>query len=387
MRQIVVYAANKLYIYRIFKANMYIHELKTWPGFTWDDKALSEKLGQVRHNMGLIFGQMNAAGFKQKEETLLKTLTLDVTKSSAIEGEMLDTEQVRSSIARRLGIEVAGMITSSRQVDGVVEMMLDATQYFNLPLTTDRLYGWHSSLFPSGKSSLNKITVGNWRNDETGPMQVVSGPLGKESVHYQAPGAKRVPVEMDLFLKWFNEGQHLDPVIKAGIAHLWFVTIHPFDDGNGRITRAITDMQLAKADKSTQRFYSMSAQIEKERNAYYDILESTQKGNLDITAWLLWFFDCLGRSMDNTVDVLETVSIRNRFWDKHRDTALNARQKKVTDMLLDDFFGCLNVSKWAKITKSSTDTALRDIRDLMSKDILAQNEGGGRNTSYSIILN
>ncbi|SHM52914.1 Fic family protein [Mucilaginibacter sp. OK098] len=366
---------------------MYIHELKTWPGFTWDDKALSEKLGQVRHNMGLIFGQMNAAGFKQKEETLLKTLTLDVTKSSAIEGEMLDTEQVRSSIARRLGIEVAGMITSSRQVDGVVEMMLDATQYFNLPLTTDRLYGWHSSLFPSGKSSLNKITVGNWRNDETGPMQVVSGPLGKESVHYQAPGAKRVPVEMDLFLKWFNEGQHLDPVIKAGIAHLWFVTIHPFDDGNGRITRAITDMQLAKADKSTQRFYSMSAQIEKERNAYYDILESTQKGNLDITAWLLWFFDCLGRSMDNTVDVLETVSIRNRFWDKHRDTALNARQKKVTDMLLDDFFGCLNVSKWAKITKSSTDTALRDIRDLMSKDILAQNEGGGRNTSYSIILN
>jgi len=366
---------------------MYIHELKTWPGFTWDDKALSEKLGQVRHNMGLIFGQMDAAGFKQKEETLLKTLTLDVTKSSAIEGEMLDTEQVRSSIARRLGIEVAGMITSSRQVDGVVEMMLDATQYFNFPLTAERLYGWHSSLFPPGKSSLNKITVGDWRNDEPGPMQVVSGPLGKEHVHYQAPDAKQVPVEMDLFLNWFNDEQPLDPVIKAGIAHLWFVTIHPFDDGNGRITRAITDMQLAKADKSAQRFYSMSAQIEKERNAYYDILESTQKGNLDITGWLLWFFDCLGRSMDNTVDVLEKISIRSRFWDKHRDTALNARQKKVTDMLLDDFFGGLNVSKWAKITKSSTDTALRDIRDLMNKGILAQNEGGGRNTSYSIILN
>jgi Fic family protein len=366
---------------------MYIHELEAWPNFTWDDKTLSEKLGRVRHNMGLILGQMNAAGFKQREETLLKTLTLDVTKSSAIEGEILNTAQVRSSIARRLGIEVAGMIISDRRVDGVVEMMLDATQKFNLPLTADRLYGWHSSLFPSGKSSLNKITVGNWRSDETGPMQVVSGPLGKELVHYQAPDAKQVPAEMDLFLNWFNDEQHLDPVIKAGIAHLWFVTIHPFDDGNGRITRAITDMQLAKADRSTQRFYSMSAQIEKERNAYYDILEDTQKGNLDITGWLAWFFDCLDRSMDNTVDVLEKISIRTRFWDKHQDKALNARQKKVADMLLDDFFGSLNVSKWAKITKSSTDTALRDIRDLMSKGILAQNEGGGRNTSYSIILN
>ncbi|MDP9075960.1 MAG: Fic family protein [Bacteroidota bacterium] len=366
---------------------MYIYELEAWPKFTWDDTMLSEKLGRVRHNMGLIFGQMNTSGFKQREETLLKTLTLDVTKSSAIEGEILNTEQVRSSIARRLGIEVAGMVISDRRVDGVVEMMLDATQYFNLPLTANRLYGWHSSLFPSGKSSLNKITVGDWRNDETGPMQVVSGPLGKERVHYQAPDAKKVPVEMDLFLKWFNEEQHLDPVIKAGIAHLWFVTIHPFDDGNGRITRAITDMQLAKADKSAQRFYSMSAQIEKDRNAYYDILENTQRSKLDITAWLVWFFDCLGRSLDNTVDVLEKISIRSRFWDKHRDTTFNARQKKVTDILLDDFFGNLNVSKWAKITKSSTDTALRDIRDLMNKGILAQNEGGGRNTSYSIILN
>jgi Fic family protein len=366
---------------------MYIHQLKAWPNFEWDDKLLSEKLGRVRHNMGLIFGQMNAAGFKQREEALLKTLTMDVTKSSAIEGEVLSTEQVRSSIARRLGIEVAGMVTSDRRVDGVVEMMLDATQRYNISLTAERLYGWHSSLFPSGRSSLHKIKVGDLRNDETGPMQVVSGPLGKERVHYQAPDAKLLPVEMDIFLNWFNEEQQLDPVIKAGIAHLWFVTIHPFDDGNGRITRAITDMQLARADRSTQRFYSMSAQIEKERNAYYEILEQTQKGTLNITGWLLWFFDCLGHSMDNTVGILEKVNLRSGFWDKHRDTSLNARQKKMVDALLDDFYGVLNVSKWAKITKSSTDTALRDIRDLMNKGILTQNEGGGRNTSYSILLN
>ncbi|MEO6980317.1 MAG: Fic family protein [Mucilaginibacter sp.] len=366
---------------------MYLHELKAWPKFNWDDKLLAEKLGRVNYAMGMIMGQMNAAGFKQKEDALLKTLTLDVTKSSAIEGEMLNAEQVRSSIARRLGIEFTGMITSDRRVDGVVEMMLDATQHFNLPLTADRLYGWHSALFPFGRSSLHNITVGGWRNDETGPMQVVSGPLGKEKVHYQAPDAKYVPGEMTVFLNWFNDEQPINPVMKAGVAHLWFVTIHPFDDGNGRITRAITDMQLARADKSSQRFYSMSAQIEKERNAYYDILESTQKGTLDITGWLIWFFDCLGRAMDNTMDVLEKVTTRGNFWDKHRDTSLNARQKKMVDTLLDDFYGTLNVSKWAKITKSSTDTALRDIRDLMNKGILLQNEGGGRNTSYSIVLN
>ena len=365
---------------------MYIHEFKAWPNFTWDDKVLAEKLGRVNYAMGMIMGQMNAAGFKQKEEALLKTLTLDVTKSSAIEGEMLNAEQVRSSIARRLGIEFAGMVTSDRRTDGVVEMMLDATQNFNMPLTADRLYGWHSALFPSGKSSLHNIMVGKWRNDETGPMQVVSGPLGREKVHYQAPDAKYLPDEMIVFLNWFNDEKPLNPVMKAGVAHLWFVTIHPFDDGNGRITRAITDMQLARADKSSQRFYSMSAQIEKERSSYYDILEQTQKGTLDITGWLIWFFDCLARSMDNTMEVLEKVSSRSDFWDRHRDTALNSRQKKMVDTLLGDFYGTLNVSKWAKITKSSTDTALRDIRNLMGKGILAQNEGGGRNTSYSIIL-
>jgi len=366
---------------------MYIHEFKAWPNFNWDDQLLTEKLGRVNYTMGMIMGQMSAAGFKQKEEAILKTLTLDVTKSSAIEGELLNAEKVRSSIARRLGIEVAGMVPSDRQTDGVVEMMLDATQNFNLPLTAERLYGWHSSLFPSGRSGLQKIKVGDWRNDEIGPMQVVSGSMGREKVHYQAPDAKLLPEEMAAFLEWFNNGQNLDPVLQAGIAHLWFVTIHPFDDGNGRITRAITDMQLARADRSPNRFYSMSAQIERERNAYYDILEYTQKGTLDITEWLLWFLTCLGQAMDSTMDVLEKVSMRTDFWDKHRDTDLNARQKKMVDTLLDDFYGTLNVSKWAKITKSSTDTALRDIRDLMSKGILTQNEGGGRNTSYSLILN
>jgi len=366
---------------------MYIHEFKAWPNFNWDDQLLTEKLGRVNYTMGMIMGQMSAAGFKQKEEAILKTLTLDVTKSSAIEGELLNAEKVRSSIARRLGIEVAGMVPSDRQTDGVVEMMLDATQNFNLPLTAERLYGWHSSLFPSGRSGLQKIKVGDWRNDEIGPMQVVSGSMGREKVHYQAPDAKLLPEEMAAFLEWFNNGQNLDPVLQAGIAHLWFVTIHPFDDGNGRITRAITDMQLARADRSPNRFYSMSAQIERERNAYYDIVEYTQKGTLDITEWLLWFLTCLGQAMDSTMDVLEKVSMRTDFWDKHRDTDLNARQKKMVDTLLDDFYGTLNVSKWAKITKSSTDTALRDIRDLMSKGILTQNEGGGRNTSYSLILN
>lgn len=366
---------------------MYIHQFKAWPNFTWDDQLLAEKLGRVNYALGMIMGQMSAAGFKQKEDALLKTLTLDVTKSSAIEGEVLNAEKVRSSIARRLGIEFAGMIPSDRQTDGVVEMMLDATQNFKVQLTAERLYGWHSSLFPVGRSGLHKITAGSWRNDETGPMQIVSGPLGRERVHYQAPNANLLPGEMAKFLDWFNGDQHLDPVVKAGVAHLWFVTIHPFDDGNGRITRAITDMQLARADKSANRFYSMSAQIEKERNGYYDILEHTQKGTLDITDWLVWFFDCLGRALNSTMDVLEKVNTRNLFWDKHHDIPLNARQKKMVDTLMDDFYGTLNVSKWAKITKSSTDTALRDIRDLMSKGILSQNEGGGRNTSYSIILN
>ncbi|RYE22700.1 MAG: Fic family protein [Sphingobacteriaceae bacterium] len=378
------YAVNKPYIHRIKAANMYLHQLANWPEFTWDYHQLATKLGEVRHKQGKILGQMNAAGFDLKEEALLQTLTLDVIKSSEIEGEILNAEQVRSSIAKRLGIPLAGLVHSSRQVDGVVEMMLDATQNYDKPLTADRLYGWHGALFPTGRSGLYAITVGSWRDDQKGPMQVVSGAIGREKVHFDAPVAGRMPQEMDAFLKWFNEKQDIDPVIKAGIAHLWFVTIHPFEDGNGRITRALTDMLLARADQTELRFYSMSAQIQKERNTYYDILEKTQKEGLDITGWLVWFLDCLDRSMDSTDRIMEKISIRTHFWNINKKVSLNARQKKVLDMLLDNFFGKLTSSKWAKMTNCSTDTALRDIQDLVTKGILTPETAGGRSTSYQL---
>jgi len=364
---------------------MYIHTLKKWPDLTWQHQELSVKLGAVRHRQGKILGQMNAAGFKIKEEAILKTLTLDVTKSSEIEGEILNPEQVRSSIARRLGLDVAGLIPTNRYIEGVVEMMLDATQNYKNPLTEDRLFGWQSALFPTGRSGIFKIKVGNWRNDEKGPMQVISGASGREKVHYEAPEAERLPVEMTQFLQWFNSSQEIDAVIKAGVAHLWFVTIHPFEDGNGRITRAITDMQLARADGSEQRFYSMSAQIEQEKRSYYDILEKTQKGSLDITQWLLWFLECLDRSMDSTDQIVEKVQTKDRFWKVHEGVPLNGRQLKMINLLLEDFYGTLNVSKWAKINQCSTDTALRDIQDLVKKNILEQETAGGRSTSYRIV--
>jgi Fic family protein len=363
---------------------MYIYELKKWPDFTWQDQELSAKLGTVRHRQGKILGQMNTAGFKIKEEAILKTLTLDVTKSSEIEGEILNPEQVRSSIARRLGLKVAGLIPATRYIEGVVEMMLDATQNYSSQLTEDRLYGWQSALFPTGRSGLLKIRVGAWRNDEKGPMQVISGAAGREKVHYEAPAAESLPEEMAAFLQWFNLSQEIDPVIKAGIAHLWFVTIHPFEDGNGRITRAITDMQLARADGSEQRFYSMSAQIEREKMAYYNILEKTQKDSLDITEWLSWFLECLNRSMDSTDQIVEKVQTKDSFWKAHEGVQLNGRQGKTLNILLDDFYGILNVSKWAKMNHCSTDTALRDIQDLIKKDILEQEDAGGRSTSYRL---
>ncbi|MDO3628251.1 Fic family protein [Mucilaginibacter sp. BT774] len=364
---------------------MHIHTLKQWPDLTWQDQELSVKLGAVRHRQGKILGQMNAAGFKIKEEAILKTLTLDVTKSSEIEGEILNPEQVRSSIARRLGLDVARLIPTNHYIEGVVEMMLDATQNYKNPLTEDRLFGWQSALFPTGRSGIFKIKVGNWRNDEKGPMQVISGASGREKVHYEAPEAERLPVEMTQFLQWFNSSQEIDAVIKAGVAHLWFVTIHPFEDGNGRITRAITDMQLARADGSEQRFYSMSAQIEQEKRSYYDILEKTQKGSLDITEWLLWFLECLDRSMDSTDQIVGKVQAKDSFWKAHEGATLNGRQLKMINLLLEDFYGTLNVSKWAKINQCSTDTALRDIQDLVKKNILEQETAGGRSTSYRIV--
>jgi len=376
------YAENNVYIYRTIAENMYIHQLKGWPSFTWDSEAILGRLGEVRHRQGRILGLMSSAGFKQQENAVLDTLTLDVTKSSEIEGEKLNADQVRSSIARRLGIELAGAVPADRNVDGVVEMMLDATQRYTDELTANRLFDWHAALFPTGRSGMHKITVAAWRTPEAGPMQVVSGAMGKEKVHFEAPEAERLAAEMDTFLNWFNTAPTTDAVLKAAIAHLWFVTIHPFDDGNGRMTRAITDMQLARADGTPKRFYSMSAQILREKTAYYDMLEATQKGGLDITTWLRWFLDCLFHAMDHTEATLAAVANRAQFWEKNREIALNSRQQYMVSVLLDEFFGKLTSTKWAKMTRSSQDTALRDIQDLIEKGILEKEPGGGRNTAY-----
>jgi Fic family protein len=364
----------------------YIHQNENWPSFTWDATALQTLLGEVRNRQGKLMGKMEAMGFALQEQALLNTLTIDILKSSEIEGEILNIDQVRSSIARRLGMDIAGLIPSDRNVDGVVEMMLDATQNFAKPLVKDRLYGWHNCLFPTGRSGMYKINVGQWRTDNNGPMQVVSGGLGREKVHFQAPDAILLEKEMSQFLDWFNDEKTLDPVLKAGIAHLWFITLHPFDDGNGRLARALTDMQLCKADGSSKRFYSMSAQILLQRNQYYTILEETQKGNLDITNWLLWFFENVLAALNATNTTLEQVLLKASFWEKQNSTPWNERQKILLNKMLDGFEGKLTTTKWAKITKCSPDTALRDIQDLISKGILLKEEKGGRSTSYTLNL-
>jgi len=327
---------------------------------------------------------MQALGFRQREEAVLTTLTEDVLKSSEIEGEILDKDQVRSSIARRLGMEAGALPRADRNVEGVVEMMLDATQKFNSELTADRLFGWHASLFPTGRSNMRKIIVGAWRDDKSGPMQVVSGDFGRERVHYEAPAAGRLNAEMESFLAWFNTEDNIDPVIKAALAHLWFVSIHPFDDGNGRIARAIADMSLARSEESSQRFYSMSAQIRVERKAYYDMLEATQKGELDITPWLEWFLGCLDRAFDGAEKTLAAVFQKADFWQKHTAAKINERQRDMLNRRLDGLEGKLTSSKWALLEKCSPDTALRDIQDLLDRGILTKDEGGGRSTSYSL---
>lgn len=364
----------------------YIHQLHNWPRFTWRQEKVADLLAETRHRQGRLLGRMESLGFNLQEEASLETLTLDVLKSSEIEGEFLDAEQVRSSIARRLGMDIAGLVPSDRHVEGVVEMMLDATQQYQKPLSKDRLFDWHSALFPTGRSGIHKIVVGGWRdNSKEDPMQVVSGAIGKEEEHFEAPASDRLDREMNQFIDWFNEDSRMDPVIKGAVAHLWFVTIHPFDDGNGRIARAISDMQLSRADGSSHRFYSMSAQIRKERNEYYDILETTQKGSLDITGWLSWFLHCLERAIDATQANLDGVLRKSRFWEKHAATALNNRQRTMLNKLLDGFEEKLNSSKWAKITKTSQDTALRDIQDLIDKQILTKEPGGGRSTTYVLV--
>ncbi len=365
--------------------NKYIYQKPEWPQFHWNDEKLTALLASIRNKQGRLLGRMEALGFDLRSEAQLETLTINILKTSEIEGEILNPEQVRSSIARRLGMDIGGLVASDRNIDGVVEMMLDATQNFKAPLTQERLFGWHASLFPTGRSGMYKIKTGAWRDDDKGPMQVVSGGYGREKVHFEAPAAKAVKTEMRRFLEWFNGKTNIDPVLKASVAHLWFITIHPFEDGNGRMARAIADMQLARADDSSQRFYSMSAQIQRERNDYYNILESSQKGTLDISDWLDWFLKCLNRSLDSTDVLLAKVLEKARFWDRFPAASLNDRQTLLLNKLLDGFEGKLTTSKWAKIAKCSQDTALRDIQDLMDKQALIKEPAGGRSTSY--ILN
>ncbi len=364
---------------------MWIHEQQDWPNFTWDAETLVSKLADIRHRQGRLLGRMEGLGFELKREASLRTLANDVVKSSAIEGENLNPEEVRSSIARRLGIDIAGLMPASRDVEGIVEMMLDATQQFAKPLTKDRLFDWHAALFPTGRSGMYKITVGGWRTVEAGPMQLVSGPIGKETVHFEAPAAERLEKEMEAFLAWLAGEDDTDPVIRAGIAHLWFVTIHPFEDGNGRIARAIGDMALACADGTPDRFYSLSSQIEAERTQYYDQLESQQRATPDITDWLSWFLDCLGRAISNAETTLGNVLFKAQLWDMINQKPVNDRQRLIINrMLEDDFEGFMNTSKYAKLTKCSNDTALRDIQELKERGIFIQNPGGGRSTSYRL---
>lgn len=359
----------------------YIYEYDNWPHFTWNDKQINVILGKVRNLQGKIYGQMGALGFSIQEETILSALTLDVLKSSEIEGEFLNYEQVRSSIARKLGIEYAGIVHVDRNVEGVVEMMLDATQGYDKLLDHERIFGWHAALFPTGWSGMHRIDTGCYRKEE---MQVVSGPMGKERIHFQPPSAKDVKKEMDIFLDWFNKKTEIDGVLKAAIAHFWFIIIHPFDDGNGRIARTISDMLLARSEESTQRFYSLSNQILIEKKKYYDKLQKVQHSSGDITDWLDWFLNCLYRALEYTDVTLQRVLKKADFWDRNKETILNSRQRLILNKLFDGFEGKLQSSKWAKIAKCSADTALRDIKDLIEKGILKQEESGGRSTNYEL---
>jgi Fic family protein len=350
-------------------------------------------LAEVRHRQGRLLGRMEGLGFGLRAEASLAVLTSDVVKSSAIEGEVLEPAEVRSSIARRLGLDVAGLDVSGRpaagrEVEGIVEMMLDATQKFSEPLTAERMFGWHAALFPSGRSGLSRIVVGGWRTPEIGVMKVVSGPAGNERVHFEAPAAEVVGREMDRFLAWFDGkpavDREVDAVMKAGIAHLWFVTIHPFEDGNGRIARAIADMALARADGTASRFYSMSSQLEAERKDYYTELEFAQRGGLDVSRWLEWFLGCLGRAIDGADRTLGAVLYKARVWERINRGPVNERQRVVINRMLAEFEGFMSTSKYAKLAKCSTDTALRDVRELVQRGVLVQNEGGGRSTSYRL---
>lgn len=360
---------------------MYLHQRNNWWDFHFDKEAVMNKLGPVRAKQGIMLGRMLSLGFDFQDEAMLTTMSLELVRSCEIEGEVLNLTEVRSSIARRLGIDTAGLVPASRYVDGIVEMLLDATQHYDRSLSDERLFGWHNVLFPTGRSGLYSIEVGKYRSEE---MKVVSGPMGHEKVHYEAPKPERVPEEMQRFIDWINADGGIDPVLKAGIAHLWFVSIHPFDDGNGRITRAITDMLLARSENSAKRFYSMSNEMKIRQKEYYDILEKTQRSDGEITAWILWFLDCFDRALSSTEETLASVLAKARFWENHRDLVVNGRQRKIINMQFDGFFGKLTTGKWAKICKCSTDTALNDIRYLVEKGVLKKNDEGGRSTNYSL---
>jgi len=367
-------------VYRV-----YLWQQKDWPNVTWDEKKLATMLAKVSRKQGRLLGRMEALGFELRKEAHLGILTEDIVKSSSIEGENLDPDQVRSSIARRLGMDIGGLIPADRDVEGIVDMMLDATGNYSKKLTEKRLFAWHASLFPTGRSGMSNIIVLNWRDDNSGPMRVVSGAIGKEKVHYEAPPAKRIPAEMKAFLKWFAKPWDIDPLIASGLAHLWFVTIHPFEDGNGRIARAVADMALARSENSSQRFYSMSAQIRRDRKNYYTMLERTQKGDLDVTRWMEWFLNGLDRAIEGAQEALCAVLYKSQFWDRFAKEPLNERQIIILNKLLDGFDGKLTTSKWAKIAKCSQDTAYRDILDLVDRGALQKDPGGGRSTSYSLM--
>ena len=363
---------------------MYIHQLPDWPKFRWNPE-LVEPLATVRHKQGRLIGRMESLGFKFRQDANLRTLTQDVLTTSEIEGQILDPDQVRSSLARRLGIAMAGLKPSDREVDGIVEMLLDATRHYRNPLTQERIFGWHAALFPTGWSGMFRMEVGAWRDASAGPMQVVSGVIGREKVHFEAPPAELVEKEMNAFLEWFENGPELDSVLKSALAHLWFVTIHPFDDGNGRIARAIADLSLARSEHVAERFYSMSAQIRNEKKDYYEILEKTQEGSMDATKWIKWYLNCLNRAIDGAEDIQKSVLRKARFWESVSVVAINERQIKVLNRLLDKFEGKLTSSKWAALTKCSQDTAHRDILDLVDRGILKKDSAGGRSTSYSLV--
>lgn len=365
--------------------SIYIYDLPDWPRFRWSQEALLQQLADLRNRQGRLIGRMEAIGFHLREEADLRMLTLEVLKSSEIEGQVLDKEQVRSSIARRLGMDIGALAPADRDVEGVVEMMLDATRNYDKPLTRERLFGWHASLFPTGYSGLKKIKVGGWRDDGEGPMQVVSGPIGHERVHFEAPAADRIEREMTAFIDWFNNADGTDLLLRACIAHLWFVTVHPFEDGNGRIARAIADMTLARSDRSPQRFYGMSAQIRREQSAYYRVLEETQKGTLDISPQVDWFLKSLDRAFDEAERTLASVFRKARFRESWAGASFNERQRFMLDKLLEGAFGKLTTSKWSVLAKCSQDTAWRDILDLVERGILTKDPAGGRSTSYSLL--